>query len=139
MEPLTILLVEDNPGDVHLTLEAFRGASFESTVDVVGDGEGAVAYMLERADDPSELPDLVLLDLNLPRMTGQEVLARLRADARTRDCTVVILTSSDRESDVLESYRLQANCVVTKPNTATDFMDLVRSVQRYFGRVLAGC
>lgn len=133
--PLEVLLVEDNPGDVHLALEAFRSAPIPANVHVVGDGESALRVLEERMEAHAEGLDLVVLDLNLPRMNGQEVLARMRSERRSESIPVVVLTSSDREADIRESYGLRANCVVTKPVDGHDYMKLVRSIHRHFALV----
>ncbi|NNF12747.1 MAG: response regulator [Gemmatimonadetes bacterium] len=130
-----VLLVEDNPGDVHLALEAFKSSPTPANVHVVGDGEAALRFLEERLEVQAAGLDLVVLDLNLPRMTGQEVLARMREEKRSEGIPVVVLTSSDREADITESYGLRANCVVTKPVDGRDYMKLVRSIHQHFSRV----
>ena len=134
-ESFEVLLVEDNPGDVHLALEAFKTSPTPANVHVVGDGEAALRFLEERLEVHSDGLDLVVLDLNLPRMTGHEVLARMREQKRSEGIPVVVLTSSDRESDIRESYGLRANCVVTKPVDGRDYMKLVRSIHRHFALV----
>ena len=130
--PLHVLLVEDNPGDVHLAVEAFQSAPTPAKVYVVGDGEAALSFMEEHLEGEDASLDLVVLDLNLPRMTGQEVLARMRGHPATRRIPVVVLTSSDRETDIQESYELRANCVVTKPTDGHEYIRLVRSLYQHF-------
>lgn len=127
-----VLLVEDNPGDVHLALEAFKSSPTPANVHVAGDGEAALRFLEERLEVQAEGLDLVVLDLNLPRMNGHEVLARMREEKRSEGIPVVVLTSSDRESDIQESYGLRANCVVTKPVDGQDYMKLVRAIHRHF-------
>ena len=124
-----VLLVEDNPGDVRLTREALAGASVVSRLAVVHDGEQAVAY-LARVDVPR--PDLILLDLNLPRRDGGEVLALIKADASLRAIPVVVLTTSEAACDIQRAYDLHANCYITKPMELDRFLDVVRAVSEYW-------
>jgi two-component system, chemotaxis family, response regulator Rcp1 len=128
-----ILLVEDNPGDVDLTLKALQNGKLKNTISLARDGEEAMAYL--RQEGPYEQaarPDLILLDLNLPRMNGREVLAAVKADAALREIPVVILTSSAAERDIVESYRLQANCYVTKPVDLEQFLTVVRTLEQFW-------
>src|SRR5271157_4629929 len=114
--PIEILLVEDNPGDVDLTREGLADGKIRNNLHVAGDGEEAMAFLRqggEHADMP--VPDLILLDLNLPRRDGREVLAAIKADERSKHIPVVILTSSQNDEDILRSYRLHANCYISKP------------------------
>lgn len=135
-ERLDILLVEDNPGDVHLTLEALRVAGTDHHVQVVSDGEAAIRLLTAARPGETVRPDLILLDLNLPRRNGHEVLAAVRRDETTRDIPVVVLTSSERTDDINESYDLRANCYVTKPADAGQFMSAVQSLCAYWTRQL---
>jgi two-component system response regulator len=125
-----ILLVEDNPDDEALTLRAFKKSNISNEVVVVRDGAEALAYLFpadgDRLDAPS--PALVLLDLNLPKVGGLEILRRMQADARTQLIPVVVLTSSKLEEDILDSYRSGANAYVRKPVKFADFADAVRAV-----------
>ena len=135
--PMNILLVEDNPGDVLLAREALRDAEFASELHVVNDGEQAMAFLRnegEYADLPR--PDLVLLDLNLPRMDGREVLAEIKADEDLRQIPVVVLTTSKAEEDVLRSYKLHANAYVTKPVDFERFIEVVRQIDEFFVTVV---
>lgn len=128
-----ILLVEDNPGDVRLTIEAFKDGQVDNPMDVVKDGVEALAYLHQEgqyADRP--LPDLILLDLNLPRMDGREVLAAVKADSRLRHIPVVVLTTSEAEQDVLKSYLLQAACFITKPVDFDKFSDAVKLIDSFW-------
>lgn len=134
--PLSILLVEDNPGDVHLTLEALKSAPAEHMVEVVSDGETAISRLSDVESGEKFPPDLILLDLNLPRRNGHEVLAAVREREATREIPVVVLTSSDRSDDIEESYGLRANCYVTKPGEAGRFMDTIRSISAFWSRQL---
>ncbi len=128
MSDKTILLVEDNPDDEALTLRAFQKNNITNAVSVARDGAEALAYL----SGGSDLPQLVLLDLKLPKVDGLEVLRRLRADARTRLLPVVILTSSTEERDLVESYRLGANSYVRKPVDFVEFVDAVRQLGLYW-------
>ncbi len=133
LQPLRLLLVEDNPGDVMLFREAIKEYKIANQLAVVTDGEAALAYV--RGEPPYEdaaRPDLVLLDLNLPRLDGQAVLAELKRDERTRTIPVVVMTSSQAETDILRSYELQANCYVTKPLDFDQFMMVVRSIESFW-------
>ncbi|MDE2869805.1 MAG: response regulator [Chloroflexota bacterium] len=131
--PIEILLVEDNPGDVRLTQEAVREARIRNTLNVVNDGEQAIAYVRrqgEYADQPR--PDLILLDLNLPRKDGREVLQDLKCDPDLHRIPVVVLTSSEAEQDILRTYDLYANAYVTKPVDLEQFMHVVSSIQDFW-------
>lgn len=131
--PIEILLVEDNPGDIRLTQEAFRDARHETPLHVATDGVEAMAFLRrEGAFARSPRPDLILLDLNLPRMDGREVLALIKADASLRTIPTVILTTSEAESDILRSYQLQANCYLSKPVHLEDFEALIQSVNDFW-------
>ena len=131
--PIEILLVEDNPGDVRLTQEAVREAKIRNTLNVVNDGEQAIAYVRrqgEFADRPR--PDLILLDLNLPRKDGREVLQDLKSDPDLHRIPVVVLTSSAAEQDILRTYDLYANAYVTKPVDLEQFMRVASSIQDFW-------
>jgi len=130
---IEILLVEDNPGDVRLTQEALRDAKVRNTMHVAADGVEAMEFLRRQgkhADVPR--PDLILLDLNMPRMDGREVLAAIKADPSLRRIPVVILTTSDDEKDVLKSYDLHANCYITKPVELPQFIEVVRSIEDFW-------
>jgi len=131
--PIEILLVEDNPGDVNLTQRALKAGRINNRVHVAQDGVEAMAY-LHRVGrhHHAPKPDLVLLDLNMPRMNGMEVLADLKADDSLKHIPVAILTTSDAERDVLTSYRLHANCYITKPVTYEAFVDAIRSIEHFW-------
>jgi CheY-like chemotaxis protein len=133
LQPIEILLVEDNAGDIRLTQEALKEAKVRNRLSVVRDGEEATDFLRRRgrfADAPR--PDLVLLDLNLPRKDGREVLAEVKADPELRRIPVVILTSSDQEKDILRSYDLHANCYITKPVVLESFLSVVRSIEDFW-------
>jgi CheY-like chemotaxis protein len=128
-----ILLVEDNPGDVRLTIEALRDSKVQNQLNVVRDGVEALSFLRrEGAFVNAVRPDLILLDLNLPRKDGREVLAEIKGDASLRTIPVVILTTSRAEQDVLRSYELQANCYITKPVDLEQFMTVVRSIEDFW-------
>ena len=131
--PIHVLLVEDSPGDVRLTQEAFRDANASIRLHVANDGVEAMAFLRfegQYADAPR--PDLILLDLNLPKMDGREVLARIKADAALKTIPTVILTTSDSEADIVRSYQLQANCYLSKPVQLDAFESLVRSINDFW-------
>jgi CheY-like chemotaxis protein len=127
--PVEILLVEDNPGDVRLTMEAFREAKVCNRIHTVNDGMEALAF-LNRVGSYANAPcpDLILLDLNLPKKDGREVLAAVKTDERTKHIPVVVLTTSQAEEDIINSYKLQASCYITKPVDLDLFMSTVKSV-----------
>lgn len=131
--PIEVLLVEDNPGDVRLTREAFRSARMEMPLHVASDGVEAMAF-LRREGEFARVPrpDLILLDLNLPRMDGREVLAQIKEDESLRTIPTVILTTSEADSDILRSYQLQANCYLSKPVQLEDFETLIQSVNDFW-------
>jgi chemotaxis family two-component system response regulator Rcp1 len=131
--PLDVLLVEDNPGDVRLTLETFRDANKSVRLHLVADGVEAMAFLRRQgAYVLAPRPVLILLDLNLPRMDGREVLAEVKGDIDLKTIAIVILTTSDTESDITRSYQLQANCYLTKPVRLEEFESLVRSVNDFW-------
>ncbi len=133
--PIEILLVEDNPDDVELTLRALNTHNLANRVKVVGDGVEALAYLQPGAADqlPADgLPRVVLLDLKLPRVGGLEVLRQLKASERTRDIPIVVLTSSQEESDIVESYHLGANSYIVKPVDFEHFMQAVSQLGMYW-------
>lgn len=127
------LLVEDNPGDVRLTQEALRSHKVQNNLHVVGDGEEAMAFLRRQgkyADAPR--PDIILLDLNLPRKDGREVLADIKSDPNLKTIPVVVITSSEAEQDVIKSYNLNANCYVTKPVNLDQFIKVVQSINDFW-------
>ena len=133
---INVLLVEDDPGDVLMTREAFE-EYLNNRLDVVGDGAEAIAYLRregEYADAPR--PDLILLDLNLPRRDGREVLAEVKADESLRHIPVIVLTTSQADEDVLRSYQLHANAYVTKPVDFERFVSIVRPIDDFFVSVV---
>jgi two-component system, response regulator len=132
MSKRRILLVEDDPMDVKLTLRALTKAGVQAPLEIVEDGEQAVAYLLGPDDKRGPLPALVLLDLKLPKITGHQVLERIRADPRTRRLPVIVLTSSIEETDLARSYDLGANSYVRKPVEFDAFVEAARQVGAYW-------
>jgi CheY-like chemotaxis protein len=132
-KPIEILLVEDNPGDADLAREAMETSKIRNTLHVVGDGEEAMAFVRGQgkyADAPR--PDLVLLDLNLPKKDGREVLAEIKADPDLKRIPVVILTISKEEEDILKTYNLHANCYITKPIDLHQFLKVVQAIEEFW-------
>ena len=133
VKPIEILLVEDNPGDADLAREALEGSKFHNDLHVVDDGEKAMAFLRREgpyADAPR--PGLILLDLNLPRKDGRQVLAEIKADENLRRIPVVILTTSRAEEDIIKSYDLHANCFITKPIDLNQFLDVVKAIEDFW-------
>ncbi|HXW44912.1 MAG TPA: response regulator [Streptosporangiaceae bacterium] len=132
-EPADVLLVEDDPGDVLMTKEAFEHYRIRNPLHVVGDGERAMQF-LRRDGDYSEAPrpGLILLDLNLPRRNGLEVLADLKSDSDLLSIPVVVLTTSQAEEDILRSYALHANAYISKPVDFDRFTDVIRQINKFF-------
>lgn len=132
-DPADILLVEDNPGDVRLTEEAFKEGQISNTLHVTTDGVEALDFLHQRGEYvDAPRPDIVLLDLNLPRKDGDEVLEEIRADPDLTHLPVIILTSSSAEEDIVQSYELQANAYLTKPVDPEEFVDVVKSFQQFW-------
>jgi chemotaxis family two-component system response regulator Rcp1 len=130
---IQVLLVEDSPGDVRLTQEAFRNADRSVMLHVASDGVEAMAFLNRKGDHAqAPRPDLILLDLNLPRMDGREVLALIKDDESLRTIPTVILTTSDSEVDIIASYQLHANCYLTKPVMMEAFESLVASINSFW-------
>jgi two-component system, chemotaxis family, response regulator Rcp1 len=128
-----VLLVEDSPGDVRLTQESFRDADPSIDFRVAVDGVDAMAFLRgEGVHSDAPRPDFILLDLNLPRMDGREVLAHIKEDENLKTIPTVILTTSDAEADILTSYKLQANCYLNKPVQLEDFEELVKSINDFW-------
>jgi chemotaxis family two-component system response regulator Rcp1 len=135
---IEILLVEDNPGDVRLIQEALRDGKVWNNPHVVSDGEAALDFVYRRgvyADKPR--PDLVLLDLNLPKKDGREVLAVIKGDPELRRIPVVVLTTSKEEEDVLRAYNLAANCYVAKPVEFDEFMKVIQMIEDFWLTIVA--
>ncbi|HEU4676802.1 MAG: response regulator [Motilibacteraceae bacterium] len=133
MNPIEVLLVEDDPGDVLMTREAFEDHKVRNTLHVVSNGVDAMSFLLKEGEYAgSPTPDLILLDLNLPRMDGREVLAAIKEHEELRRIPVVVLTTSEAEEDVLRSYALHANAYVTKPVDFERFIEVVRKIDDFF-------
>ena len=134
---IEILMVEDNPGDVRLTREAMKEAKVRNQLNVVGDGVEALEYLRRQGrftDAPR--PDLILLDLNLPKKDGREVLAEIKADPLLRSIPVVVLTTSNADVDVEQAYQLHANCYITKPVDFDQFMKVVQKIDDFWVNIV---
>jgi len=133
MKPVEILLVEDNPGDVRLTREALKEAKVINNLTVLKDGVEALAFLRQQGPyGGAVIPHLILLDLNLPKKDGREVLAEIKTDEKLKRIPVVVLTTSQDEQDVFKSYNLHANCYVTKPVDLEQFMTVVKSIEDFW-------
>ena len=135
--PIEVLLVEDNPGDARLVAEAFKGSEVLHNLHTVGDGEEAMAFLRHEgkyADAP--LPDIILLDLNLPKKDGREMLAEIKGDTDLRRIPVVIMTISDSEEDILNAYSHHGNSYITKPVDSENFMNTFKSIEDFWFRVV---
>jgi CheY-like chemotaxis protein len=132
-QPLEVLLVEDSPGDVRLTKEALKDAKVHINLRVVRDGIDAMAFLMREGEYATALrPDLILLDLNLPKKDGREVLREIKENAELKSIPVVILTTSASEADILRSYLLHANCYITKPVNLDGFLTVVKSIDSFW-------
>lgn len=137
MNPIKILLVEDNDGDIRLTQEAFKESKLKCKIDVTKDGAAAMDYLNQVGDyKDKKTPDLIILDLNLPKKDGREVLNEIKADNQLKKIPVVILTTSHDEEDVCRSYGLHANAYVTKPLDFGKFMDVVKKIGDFWFTVV---
>jgi len=136
-KPIEILLVEDSPDDATLTMEALRDGKVTNRVSWVEDGVEALAFLRrEGANALAPRPDLILLDLNLPKKSGHEVLAEIKSDPELMRIPVVIMTMSDDERDILKAYNLRANCYITKPVDLEQFIGVVRSIEDFWFTVV---
>jgi chemotaxis family two-component system response regulator Rcp1 len=132
-QPLEVLLVEDSPGDVRLTQEALKDAKVHINLRVVRDGIDAMAFLMREGEYATvPRPDLILLDLNLPRKDGREVLKEIKENPELKSIPVVVLTTSASEADVLRSYLLHANCYITKPVNLDGFLTVVKSIDSFW-------
>ena len=130
---IEVLLVEDSPGDVRLTKEVFRDTNMDIRLHVASDGLEAMAFLRQKGDHVnSPRPDLILLDLNLPKMDGRQVLAQIKEDASLKTIPTVILTTSESEADIVKSYQLQANCYLSKPVQLDAFENIVKSINDFW-------
>ncbi|GGJ98076.1 two-component system response regulator [Pilimelia anulata] len=135
--PIEVLLVEDDPGDVLMTVEAFEHNKLGNRLSVVPDGAAALAYLRREEPYPDAVrPDLILLDLNLPKRDGREVLQEIKADEDLRQIPVVVLTTSQADEDIVRSYALHANAYVTKPVDFDRFIEVVRQIDDFFVSVV---
>jgi CheY-like chemotaxis protein len=130
---IDILLVEDNPGDVRLIIEGLREGNLRHHLHVAHDGVEALDFLRHQGRFPDSIrPDLILLDLNLPRMDGREVLAEVKSDPDLKTIPVVVLTTSRAEQDILQSYQLHANCYVSKPVDLEQFLSVMKSIEEFW-------
>jgi CheY-like chemotaxis protein len=133
LQSIEILLIEDNPGDARLTQEVFKEGRVRNNLHVVYDGQEATDFLFKKnkfKDAPQ--PDLIILDLNLPKKNGQEVLAEIKEDNNLKMIPVIILTTSKAEKDIISSYKLHANCYLTKPIDLKEFFDVVKSIEGFW-------
>ncbi len=132
-KPIEILLAEDNPGDARLTVEGFKDAKVKNNITVVVDGKEALAYLRQQGPYANVAPpDLILLDLNMPKKDGREVLAEIKADENLRCIPVLIFTISSADKDILEAYNLQASAFITKPIDLDEFITVVKSLEEFW-------
>ncbi len=134
IKPIEILLVEDSPGDVRLAKELFKETKVLNNLHVVGDGVEAMAFLRHKGQKYAKVPrpDLIFLDLNLPKKDGREVLAEIKSDGKLMNIPVVILTISEAEEDILKTYNLHANCYITKPIDLNQFTKVVKSIENFW-------
>lgn len=132
-KPIVILLVEDEPGDAYLTCEALKSAKIINRVHLVEDGVEAMAFLRREARyATAPRPDLILLDLNLPRKDGRQVLAEIKNDSCLNSIPIIVLTTSNSDEDVLQSYNLRANCYITKPVDLEQFMTVIKTMHEFW-------
>ncbi|WP_226389224.1 response regulator [Penaeicola halotolerans] len=133
MKPIHILLVEDNEGDLLLTTEALNEGKITNQISIVRDGSEALRFLKKEAEyNDASLPDLILLDVNLPKLNGHEVLKAIKTDDKLKTIPVIMLTTSSSESDIIKSYENYANCYISKPIEVQDFMDVVTSIENFW-------
>jgi len=133
VRPIEILLVEDNPADVRLTMETIKDYKVKNRLEVVGNGVDAMDFLRRKGKFANKMrPDLILLDLNLPGKDGREVLAEIKADPDLCSIPVVVLTSSEAEQDIIKAYNLHVNCYITKPVGLTEFVKVVKSIEDFW-------
>ena len=133
VEPIQILIVEDNPGDARLAEEALTEGKITNNISVVQDGVEAISFL---RDENNPRPDLIFLDLNLPKMNGKDVLAVIKKDPKLKRIPVIILTTSDADDDITSTYELQANCYITKPVGFDKFIEVIQSVENFWFSVV---
>ena len=130
---MNVLLVEDNPGDVRLTQEAFKEAKMSINLDVTMDGAEAIKFLRKEAPyEDTVIPDLILLDLNLPKKDGREVLKEIKTDDMLKRIPVVVLTTSNAEQDIMKSYNLHVNCYINKPVDFEKFFDIIQKIEEFW-------
>ena len=133
LKSVEILLIEDNPGDARLTQEALKDGKVRNILHIVYDGEEATDFLFKRNQyKNASRPDLIILDLNLPKKNGQEVLAEIKADDNLRSIPVIILTISKQEEDIIRSYNLHANCFIIKPIDLNQFFEVIKSIEDFW-------
>ena len=138
IKPVEILLVEDNPGDIRLTIEAFKESKIPNNLNIAEDGIEAINYLKGKGKFKDKyLPDIIILDLNLPKKDGREVLAEIKEDKQFMHIPVVIFTTSKAESDLFKSYDLHANCYISKPLNMTQFIDIVKAVELFWFTIVS--
>lgn len=131
--PIDILLVEDNPGDVRLTMEALKEGKINNNLHIVGDGKEALDFLhRSKKYKNSVRPDLILLDLNLPKLDGREVLNKIKKDSSLKRIPVVVLTTSEDEQDIFDSYNKYANCYITKPVDLDQFVKIIKTIGKFW-------
>ncbi len=136
-EPIEILLVEDNPGDIRLTQEALKDSKLHNNLSIVRDGAEAMVFLKQMGNYKSApRPDIILLDLNLPRKDGREVLKEIKEDGDLGLIPVVVMTTSEDEEDILRSYQLHANCYITKPVDLNRFITIVKSIENFWFQIV---
>lgn len=133
LQPINILLIEDNPGDIRLTKEVLKEGKIRNNLSIAMDGEEALAF-LKKQDNYKDVvtPDIILLDLNLPKKDGREVLAEIKADNSLKHIPVIVLTTSAAEQDILNTYAHHANCYITKPVDFNQFISVIRSIELFW-------
>lgn len=136
MKSLNILLIEDNEGDILLTTEAFEESKIVNSIRVITDGKQAVDFF-ETLDNKHETPDLVLLDINLPKMSGHEVLMYIKNSDRYKQIPVIMLTTSSAEKDIIQSYKSHVNCYITKPIDVDEFMNAITKIEDFWINIVS--
>ncbi len=132
-KPYKILLIEDNPGDVRLTKEAFNEGNLTVELSVVMDGVEAIQYLRKQSPfENAKTPDIILLDLNLPKKDGREVLQDIKSDPELRRIPVIVLTTSNADTDIIKSYNLHANCYINKPVDYDSFFKVIRNIEEFW-------
>ena len=132
MEAIEILLIEDNEGDIVLTLEALQEARIKNKVSVIKDGDAAIKYLEKVKEGEGTVPDLILLDINLPKIDGKEVLTYIKNDGHLKKIPVVMLTTSSSENDISDAYSNHANCYITKPVDINKFFDIIKAIEDFW-------